>query len=420
MNRSNRIIPIILFLITVTFLMDWYSYQGIKIASAGINNTVLLSLLRFSYWFLFFGFTFLLSVRIYFAGISPGKPGITESLFSIFITLFISNFVFTAILFTEDIFRILVYLWNGITTHSGDRSGSLMPPRQEWVSKGGIMIAGFCLLSFLYGITKGKHRYKLHKHTLYFNDLPPAFDGFTIAQISDIHSGSFKNSREVQKGIDMVKAQQPDLFVFTGDLVNNIASEIEPYIKQFNQIKAPYGQFSILGNHDYGDYTQWPSQLHKEQNLEQLKQHHRSMEYRLLLDEHVTIQKGDEKITLLGVNNWGKGFGERGDLNKALQNTTENGFKILLSHDPSHWDEVIKKHPSLIHLTLSGHTHGMQVGIELPFFKWSPVKWRYANWSGLAIENGRNLYVNRGFGFIGFLGRVGIWPEVTLIELKKK
>jgi predicted MPP superfamily phosphohydrolase len=275
------------------------------------------------------------------------------------------------------------------------------------------------ILLFIDGIFRGKYAYRVIEQTLYFDDLPKNFDGFKIAQISDIHSGSFNNTKAVQKGIDLVIKQKADLFVFTGDLVNNKAEEIKPWIPFFTKIKAPYGQFSILGNHDYGDYMAWKSPQEKQQNLENLKKYHQEIGFKLLLDEHVYLEKGNDKIVLAGVENWGIGFGERGDLNAALKGTSTQEFKVLLSHDPSHFDAQVKNYPSKINLTLSGHTHGMQFGIEMFGIKWSPVRLRYKHWAGLKEENNRYLYINRGFGFIGFSGRVGIWPEVTLITLRK-
>lgn len=284
----------------------------------------------------------------------------------------------------------------------------------------GILLSCTILIVFIYGILKGKYAYRVVKHTLYFEDLPAAFDGFKLVQISDVHAGSLKNPKAVQKGIDLINRQQADLFVFTGDLVNNKAEEIKPYINHFSQVKAPFGQFSVLGNHDYGDYVKWDSDLAKRENLQQLKKHHAEIGFKLLLDENVTLEKDGQRITLAGVENWGLGFGERGDLAKALQGTNTDDFKILLSHDPSHWEAQVKNHPSKIHLTLAGHTHGMQFGIEAFGLKWSPVQFRYKHWAGIKEENNRFLNVNRGFGFIGFSGRVGIWPEITLIELRKK
>ena len=224
----------------------------------------------------------------------------------------------------------------------------------------------------------------------------------------------------MQKGIDLANAQKSDLFVFTGDLVNNAAWEIEKYIDHFKQLKAPFGQFSILGNHDYGDYIMWDSDAEKAANFEKLQQHHKELGYRLLMNENVVLEKDGQKISLIGVQNWGKGFIQFGDLDKALQGVDKDAFKILLSHDPSHWEEKVRYHPTDIHLTLAGHTHGAQFGVETAGFRWSPVQYKYLDWAGLINLKNRYLYVNRGFGFLAFSGRLGIWPEITVITLKKK
>eukprot|EP01136_Pigoraptor_vietnamica_P035795 Opistho-1_new@9301 len=294
-----------------------------------------------------------------------------------------------------------------------------LPSRNLFWMEFGICIFILTIGLFIYGILRGKYAYRVIKHQLYFDDLPAEFDGFTIAQISDVHAGSFTNPKAVQKGIEMINQQKADLFVFTGDLVNNKAEEIKPWIGHFSQIKAPYGQFSVLGNHDYGDYVKWSSEAEKEKNLRQLKQYHGELGFRLLLDEHVAIKKDGAEFILAGIENWGLGFGERGDLQKALQNVPQHAFKVLLSHDPSHWEAQVKNNPTKIHLALAGHTHGMQFGIEAFGIKWSPVKFRYKHWAGIKKENGRVLNVNRGFGFIGFSGRVGIWPEITVLELRR-
>lgn len=327
----------------------------------------------------------------------------------VFIMFFASELLLIVVLLINDVYRLIAGLFHHF----------MFPSRAIIAVEIGIALFLFLFFAFLYGMLWGKYAYRIIKHTLYFKDLPSAFDGFTITQISDVHAGSFTDPKSVQKGIDLIKAQHSDLFVFTGDLVNNKAEEIKPWIGHFSQIKAPYGQFSILGNHDYGDYVKWPDDLVKGGNLQQLKKYHEELGFRLLLDEHIILKKDGEQIVLAGIENWGLGFGERGDLKKALSGTNINDFKILLSHDPSHWEAQVKNYPSKINLTLSGHTHGMQFGIEAFGIKWSPVKYRYAHWAGVKEENNRVLNVNRGFGFIGFSGRVGIWPEITVIELKK-
>ena len=332
-----------------------------------------------------------------------------------FLIVLTSEIVFAIFLLIGDIVRLVL----SISSNFQSEGYQVLGRNIYWVDFAFVM---FCLtvVLFVFGITRGKYAYRVIKHTLYFDDLPASFDGFTITQISDVHAGSFTRPNQVQKGIDMINAQKSDLFVFTGDLVNNAASEIEPYIGHFSQIKASFGQFSVLGNHDYGDYIKWPSEADKAKNLQQLKNYHAELGFRLLLDEHVELNKNGEKIILVGIENWGLGFGERGDLEKALTGTSLNDFKVLLSHDPSHWDAQVKNNPSKIQLALAGHTHGMQFGLEAFGIKWSPVKYRYKHWAGVKSENGRYLNVNRGFGFIGFSGRIGIWPEITVIELKRK
>jgi predicted MPP superfamily phosphohydrolase len=339
---------------------------------------------------------------------------------SIFLTFFVTKIFFVLILFLGDIGRFLYGIVNNIIKPKGKGIEPFFPARRKFISEVAVLIAAVPFAGFFYAMLKGKYNYKVHRETLYFDDLPTAFDGFTITQLSDIHSGSFDSIESVQRGIDLAKAQKSDLFVFTGDLVNNAAWEIEPYIDRFSQLKAPYGQFSILGNHDYGDYIHWDSEQEKEANLEKLKQHHKTLGYRLLLNENVEIEKGGQKLSLIGVQNWGKGFIQLGDLDKALKGVDKDAFKILLSHDPTHWEEKVRYNPTNIHLTLAGHTHGAQFGVETAGFRWSPVKYRYVDWAGLVNEKNRYLYVNRGFGFLAFSGRLGIWPEITVITLMKK
>lgn len=294
------------------------------------------------------------------------------------------------------------------------------PPRSVLISELALAVAAAVGLIVLFGITRGRHFYRVRRETLSFPDLPEAFDGFTISQITDVHSGSFTDAKGVQKGLDLVNAQQSDVILFTGDLVNNKASEMEPWVQAFAGLKAPMGKYSVLGNHDYGDYVSWESPEAKKINLARLKEVHAETGFRLLLDEAVPLRKDGQTITLLGVENWGKGgFHKYGDLEKATRNVADDDFKILMSHDPSHWEGVTLDHHQHIHLTLSGHTHGMQFGLDFWGIKWSPVQYVYKQWLGLYENAGRYLYVNRGFGFLGLKGRIGMWPEVAVITLKK-
>ncbi|MEL6133165.1 MAG: metallophosphoesterase, partial [Bacteroidota bacterium] len=321
--------------------------------------------------------------------------------------------LFVGFLFLEDISRYL-RKWTAKEKVS-------LPSRRKFISQMGLIIAAVPFTSVLYGIIRGKYDYKIHTVELTFEDLPQAFDGFTLTQLSDVHSGSFDSKEAVQRGLDMVQELGSDLIVFTGDIVNDFAYEIKPWISRFAELSAPYGKFSILGNHDYGDSVRWDSPFEKAANLHQLKEYHAQMGFQLLTNQHVAIEKGGSILNLVGVENWGKvPFPQKGDLDLATRGMSKEQFQILLSHDPSHWEEKVLPHDATFHLTLSGHTHGAQFGVELPGWKWSPVKYRYPQWAGHYQKGKEHLYVNRGFGFIGFPGRVGIWPEITQIVLRKK
>jgi len=415
--RHGGIFQFFIYLIIFNFLLDVYVSQGIKTLLANARQQTR-RIVLWIYWAISIALVIALLVTINGASKPPGMRPYQQWLLSIFIGLLVTKLFFALVLLVGDVYRLIAGLFNGISKNKKD--GSYIPARRRFVGEAAVLLAAIPFTSFLYAMVKGKYDYRVHRHTLYFDDLPEAFDGFTITQLSDIHSGSFDNAEAVQRGIDLANAQKSDLFVFTGDLVNNVATEIEPYMHRFSQLKAPYGQYSILGNHDYGDYVQWDSEEAKAVNLQKLKEHHKALGFRLMLDENLPIKKDGQKIVLIGVQNWGRGFIQIGNLDEALAGVKQDDFKVLLSHDPTHWEEKVRYHPSHIHLTLSGHTHGAQFGVETDKFRWSPVKYRYLDWAGLAQENKRFLYVNRGFGFLAFSGRLGIWPEITVIELKRK
>ena len=415
--RHGGILQFFIYLIIFNFLLDVYVSQGIKTLLANARQQTR-RIVLWIYWAISIALVIALLVTINGASKPPGMRPYQQWLLSIFIGLLVTKLFFALVLLVGDVYRLIAGLFNGINKNK--KGESYIPARRRFVSEAAVLLAAIPFTSFLYAMVKGKYDYRVHRHTLYFDDLPEAFDGFTITQLSDIHSGSFDNAEAVQRGIDLANAQKSDLFVFTGDLVNNVATEIEPYMHRFSQLKAPYGQYSILGNHDYGDYVQWDSEEAKAVNLQKLKEHHKALGFRLMLDENLPIKKDGQKIVLIGVQNWGRGFIQIGNLDEALAGVKQDDFKVLLSHDPTHWEEKVRYHPSHIHLTLSGHTHGAQFGVETDKFRWSPVKYRYLDWAGLAQENKRFLYVNRGFGFLAFSGRLGIWPEITVIELKRK
>lgn len=321
-------------------------------------------------------------------------------------------------LLIEDITRLGQFLFRAATTQP-----TTLPGRRTFISQIALGLAAIPFIGIIDGIWKGRYRYRVISHTLEFDDLPDEFDGFTIAQISDIHSGSFDNKEKVEYGVQMVNQLGADAVMFTGDMVNNVATEAEPWIDTFKKLTGKSGVFSVLGNHDYGDYWKFPSAQAKVDNLNRLKEIHAEMGMDLLLNESRFFERNGQHLYLAGVENWGlPPFPQYGDLQEALNGVPNDAFTVLLSHDPSHFDAEVKQHEKKVHLTLSGHTHGMQFGIEIPgWIKWSPVKFKYPKWAGLYPEaDGQVLHVNRGFGFLAFPGRVGMWPEITHITLRKK
>ena len=321
-------------------------------------------------------------------------------------------------MFGEDIVRLFVFIYRKLFTSTTEN----FPSRRKFISTIALGLGAIPFLSLLYGMYKGKYNFKVLSYELEFDNLPKEFDGYTLTQISDIHSGSFDNVKKIDYAVDLVNEQASDVILFTGDLVNNLADEMTPWMKIFGRLKARDGVYSILGNHDYGDYHSFGSEDKKQENFENLLKTHSDLGWDLLRNERREINRGQSKIHILGVENWGKGgFKKAGDFDKAAEGVDPKDFKILMSHDPSHWDEVIKSHEKDVQLTLSGHTHGMQFGIEIPgWFKWSPVQYRYDQWAGIYKKAKRYINVNRGFGYLAYPGRVGIWPEITVIKLKRK
>jgi predicted MPP superfamily phosphohydrolase len=341
---------------------------------------------------------------------STERAQITISLFLIFI---LPKIFIVLFLLVDDIFRTGGYLV-GLTKPTEN----FFPERRKFLSLMGLGLGGVLSALFIDGITFGKYRHTVRRVKVKFANLPKSFKGYKIIQISDVHSGSFSDPSKLQHAIDLINEQDPDLVLFTGDMVNNVADEFKPFIPLFSKIKAKDGKFAVLGNHDYGDYVKWNSKDEQNKNLETLIEYQRQAGFDLLRNENRIIEKNGENIYILGVENWGlKPFPQYGDIDKALENVPQSATKILMSHDPTHFDYVVKKHPKDIHLTLSGHTHGMQFGLDLKNIKWSPVQYRYPKWADLYESEGKMLYVNRGFGVLGYPGRVGVLPEITLFEL---
>jgi predicted MPP superfamily phosphohydrolase len=350
---------------------------------------------------------------------SVGQTPSSLRTMGLMLLVYVPKILITLILLGEDVFRILIGVVNHFVDYNNE--ATFLPSRRKFVSQVGLGLAAIPFLSLIYGIFEGKYNFKVIKQAIFFPDLPDAFDGFTITQISDVHSGSFDNPDKIEYAIDLINQQKTDLILFTGDIVNTHAKEMHPWITTFNKIENhPFGKYAVLGNHDYGEYVTWKTKEEKAKNFEAIKELYGQIGFNLLLNEHTFIEKEGQKIALVGVENWGHNFKQAGDLNKAGAGLTKNDFKILMSHDPSHWEHVVKSDPNHYHLTLSGHTHGMQFGIEIPgYFKWSLAQYVYKQWAGLYENLGRYVYVNRGFGFHAYPGRVGIMPEITVIQLKK-
>ena len=394
-------------------IIDFYAFQAFKTVTK--NNS-----LHIVYWFISLLVIGNFVYNYYDFDRSKGFTHANAYAVGFFIAILVPKTVLLVSMVAEDMFRLPLALYRYVT-EGATANGNYLPSRRQFISQIALGIAAIPLATVIYGIYKGRYNFKVLNYTLHFEDLPAAFDGYRITQISDIHSGSFDDVEKVEYAINLVNAQQSDVILFTGDMVNNKAEELLPYINIFNKLQAKDGLFSVLGNHDYGDYVTWESQEAKHQNLEKLKTIQKEMGFNLLLNESRFIEKSGERIALVGVENWGiGGFKQAGDLNLASSNINNNDFKILMSHDPSHWEKQVLKDDYHYHLTLSGHTHGMQFGIEIPgWIKWSPIKWRYKYWAGIYNVMGQYINVNRGFGYLAFPGRVGIWPEITVIELKK-
>ena len=339
--------------------------------------------------------------------------------FAFVITLFGFKLIIISFLLIEDFVRIWIAFYNFF--FSQNESNSFLLNRRSFVSKIAIIFAALPIPFVLHGIFRGRHNYRVVNYELVFDDLPAEFDGYKITHISDIHCGSLQKTNKVKYAVDLINKQNSELVLFTGDFVNNKANELNNWKHVFSKIKSRDGKYSVLGNHDYGDYVFWKSDKDKKKNFSDLLKFQSEMGFKLLLNENVKICSLNQSISLVGVENWGKGgFKKSGDIDKACEGLSKNDFKIVMSHDPSHWAKILRNHKTSFQLTLSGHTHGMQFGIEIPGkIKWSPVKWAYKYWAGMYNENNQYLNVNRGFGVLGFPGRVGIWPEISVIKLKK-
>ena len=409
--------PFIWIILGIAIVLDIYVFQAIKFVAPASPK-----------WRMFiFTFYWLVSIAaivflVVLPNLSPDAipKNVRTYIFAVIVGLFFSKIIASLFLAIDDIRRgctwIIGKLFSNPSVEISQASTGIT--RSVFLSWLALAAGGGLFTTLVYGFNN-KYRYQLKRLQLAFDNLPSPFKGLKIVHISDIHSGSFNNPEAVRRGVDKINKQKPDLILFTGDLVNDRAMEMKEYVEIFSKLQAPMGVYSILGNHDYGDYVRWDSQEVKRENLENLKKIHGQMGWKLLMNEHVVIEKDGHKIALLGIENWSaKGnFPKYGKLKEAYAGTEEYPFKILMSHDPSHWEGEVRIDYKDIDLMLAGHTHGMQFGVEIPGFRWSPVQYMYKQWAGLYEQEKQKLYVNRGFGFIGYPGRVGILPEITVLEL---
>ncbi|MFT5722931.1 MAG: putative MPP superfamily phosphohydrolase [Bacteroidia bacterium] len=400
--------------IGILFLLNLYVFQGYKILIQNFEGKMAL-LAKIGYWVLVLMAYLALGYTMTRMGTNP-QTFWTKVALSYFFIILVVQLVWSLFMTIDDIVRLFQWIGSFFTKASTVENGI---SRKSFLMKSGAFVATGFGAALAYGVVRGSHQYQVINQKLTIPNLPEGLKGLKLLQISDIHSGSFWNKNAVQKGVDLIKEQNADLIFFTGDLVNNEAHEMDDYLDVFSQITAPMGVFSTLGNHDYGEYVPGfkPSDLPT--NVANIEAVHKKLGWRLLMNEHTILEKNDAKLAVVGIENWGAKmhFKKYGDLNKAISGVDQALPTLLLSHDPSHWRaEVIQKFPQ-VDATFSGHTHGMQFGIETGGMKWSPVKYLYPEWAGLYKEGTQQLYVNRGFGYLGFPGRLGIWPEITVFEL---
>ena len=417
---GNRILGLIAISILL-ILIDIYIYKAIRSVSWKWKNNKYLSFTH-----IWWGYTLLLIIGVFISIFFNIKFLLRSIILVVFFLTFVSKIFILLFLITDDLRRGFIWIKRKLKSKprgekSMDSTYQQAIPRSEFIIKAGTLVAALPLASLTYGVVSSAYDYRIKRKTLFLPNLPKAFDGITLGQLSDIHSGSFYDKKAVLGGVEMLLKEKPELVFFTGDLVNNLASEMRDYQDIFSKVKAPLGVYSILGNHDYGDYFFGKGgSAAKSKNLADVKVTHKNMGWDLLLNENRRIKIEGEEIAVLGIENWGVGrFAKYGQMDKAIKNTDDVPVKLLLSHDPSHWRaQILPQYPQ-IDAMFSGHTHGMQFGIVTEKFQWSPAQYVYKEWAGLYQEGAQQLYVNVGYGFLGYPGRVGMLPEITIFELRR-
>ncbi len=411
----NRLMTLALFILFF-LLVDIYYFQAILSISRNLDAPWK-TILRWGFWIP----TVLCVLALLWWNFGdPYKVSANARNFIItgIVATYFSKVIGLVVLLVDDLQRGVRWVVSLFTKSNSSLPGAAIP-RSEFLSKAALAVTAVPATAFVYGIISGAHDYRVRNVKVKLKNLPKSFDGLRIGQISDIHSGSFWNKTAVKGGVEMFLREKPDVIFFTGDLVNNDSSEVKEYVPIFEKVKAPLGVFSITGNHDYGDYKKWESPQAKQRNFNDLLQAHKIMGYDILMNEHRFLTQGGDKIAIIGNENWGARFSKHGKLDVACQGTEDAAVKLLLSHDPTHWDAQVRPSHPEIDMTFSGHTHGFQFGVEVAGIKWSPVKYVYRQWADLYQEGDQYLYVNRGFGYLGYPGRVGMPPELTIVELQR-
>ena len=407
----------VLFFILFFLIIDYYFFQAVLVVSKNWSP-LWKNAVRYGFWI---PTVLSVSALVWWAFGDPYQfsSNVRNWIITGIISSYFPKVIGILFLLVDDLqrgVRWVIALFQKSTTPS---SAGEVISRSEFLSKAALVASAVPLTAFAYGIISGAHDYRIRKVAIKLPNLPKAFDGIRIGQLSDIHTGSFWNKTAVKGGVEMLLGEKPDVIFFTGDLVNNEASEVKEYIDVFNKVRAPLGVFSITGNHDYGDYKSWATKEAKEQNFKNLIEAHKLLGFDLLMNENRFLQQGGEKLAIIGIENWGTRFSKHGLLHAAHQGTEEAPVKLLLSHDPTHWDAQVRPGYKDIDVTFSGHTHGAQFGVNIGNFTWTPVQHVYKQWGGLYQQDNQYLYVNRGFGYLGYPGRVGMPPEITIFELKR-
>ena len=414
-----RIRIMTLFFFIIAFLLvDIYIFQAILSVTKNLSPTWQLSI-RIGFWI---PTLLCIAALVWWTFADPYSisANMRNWLITGLFATYFSKLFGVLFLLVDDVQRLVRWMANAFYKGPSNALPGEVISRSEFLSKTALVASAIPFGAMAYGIISGAHDYRVKHVTVNLPNLPKSFDGIKIGHLSDIHSGSFFNKTAVKGGVEMMMNEKPDLIFFTGDLVNNEASEVKEYLDVFNKLRAPRGVFSVTGNHDYGDYKSWASPEVKQQNFKDLIEAHRLLGFNLLKNSNQFIEEGGDKLAIIGIENWGAGrFSKYGKLGEAYKGTDEAAVKLLLSHDPSHWDAEVRKNYKDIDISFAGHTHGFQFGIELGNFKWSPSQYAYKQWAGLYTEEKQHLYVNRGFGYLGYPGRIGMPPELTIMELKR-